>query len=115
MGEEKNIIRAEMIGERIVMEGDEKSIATVFGSAFAEVIAKKQQRIDLFEEEARRLLMYINDLKNGQNPLCLSFDNSWLSSICDMVTAEFRPLTEEERKARMIGIKNAISQIQDQL
>lgn len=113
MSEEKNIIRAEMIGDRIVMEGDEKSIATVFGSAFAEVIAKKQQRIDLFEEEARRLFMYMNDLKNGQNPLCLSFDNSWLSSICDMITMDFRSLTEEERKARMIGIKNAISQIQD--
>lgn len=102
-----------MIGERIVMEGDEKSIATVFGKSFAEVIAKKQERIDLLEEEIRRLWQFANDLKNGQHPLCLSFDNSWLLSICDMITMDFRPLTDEEKEAQMIGIRNAISRIQN--
>lgn len=102
-----------MIGERIVMEGDEKSIATVFGKSLAEVIAKKQQRIDLLEEEIRRLWQFANDLKNGQHPLCLSFDNSWLSAICNMMTMDFRPLTDEEKKVQMIEIKNAISKIQN--
>lgn len=101
-----------MIGERIVMEGDEKSIATVFGKAFAEVIAEKQRRIDLLEEEIKRLWQFASDLKNGQYTLCLAFENPFLSSICGMMSMDFRTLTDEEKKAQTIEIKNAISQIQ---
>lgn len=91
----------------------DKIFNTAFGRGIAEVIAEKQHRIDLLEEEIRRLWQFANDLKNGQRPLCLAFEDSFLSSICDMMSMDFRPLTDEEKEAQMIEIKNAISQVRN--
>ena len=76
------------------------------GFALLDKALELQKKYTELEGEIKRLYELVSDAMNGLHPLRLQFDNHFLSRIACMVSCDFRPLTEEEKKQNLIDIKN---------